>query len=164
MAAPAGNQFWKLRSKHGRNAIFDDHETLWNAACEYFESVDSRKWVKKDWVGKDAVEVERENETPYTKSGLCLFLDITEWRMLENLKNKSEDFLQTVSRIENVIITQKIEGASVGAFTPSIVALELGLRQNVDHTTNGDKLPASIPIVLANGKTYDDLKNELKPE
>lgn len=34
----------------------------------------------------------------------------------------------------------------------------------VDVTTSGDKLPASIPLVLSDGRTYDDLKNELTPE
>ena len=164
MSAPIGNQFWKLRAKHGRDKIFSDHNLLWESACEYFEATDSRKWVKKDWVGKDALKVERENETPYTKSGLCLFLDISEWRVLTDLKIVSEDFFQVVSRIENIIITQKTEGASVGAFNASIVSLELGLRQLVDHTTGGEKLPNAIPIVLSNGRSYDDLLNDLKPE
>jgi hypothetical protein len=34
----------------------------------------------------------------------------------------------------------------------------------IDLTTDGDKLPNAIPIVLGNGKSYDDLINELKPE
>jgi hypothetical protein len=147
MAAPEGNQFWKLRATHGRGKIFESPELLWDAACQYFESTDSRKWVKKDWVGKDAVQVERENETPYTKTGLCLFLDISEWRLLVDLKSVSEDFSQVVSRIENIIITQKTEGASVGAFNASIVSLELGLRQQIDHTTNGENLPSANPII-----------------
>jgi len=147
MSAPKGNQFWKLRSKHGRDKLIESPELLWEAACEYFEATDSRKWVKKDWVGKDALPVERENETPYTKSGLCLFLDISEWRLLIDLKTVSEDFSQVVSRIENIIITQKTEGASVGAFNASIVSLELGLKQQIDHTTNGENLPSANPII-----------------
>jgi len=34
----------------------------------------------------------------------------------------------------------------------------------LDLTTDGDKIPTAIPIVLGNGKSYDDLINELKPE
>ena len=37
MGAPKGNQFWKLRSKHGRDKLFTTPELLWQAACEYFE-------------------------------------------------------------------------------------------------------------------------------
>ncbi len=41
MPAPAGNQFWKARSSHGRSPIIIDPEKLWTACCEYFEWVDA---------------------------------------------------------------------------------------------------------------------------
>lgn len=34
----------------------------------------------------------------------------------------------------------------------------------LDVTTDGEKLNSSIPLVLEDGRTYEDLKNELKPE
>jgi hypothetical protein len=37
MGAPKGNEFWKMRSKHGRDALFASPELLWESACEYFE-------------------------------------------------------------------------------------------------------------------------------
>lgn len=142
MAATKGNQWWRLRSKHGRDKIFTDPQLLWESAMEYFEATDKRKWIKKDWVGKDAFEVIRETETPYTKSGLCLFLDISEWRLLETLKGESEDFSQIITHIEKIIYTQKIEGAAVGAFNASIVSRELGLKDqseikqtNINHNS-----------------------------
>src|SRR6188474_3778600 len=74
MAAPLGNQFWKIRSKHGRDKLFATPELLQEAAYEYFEWCDANPWVKKDWVGKDADKVDRELHRPYTISGLCLYL------------------------------------------------------------------------------------------
>lgn len=139
-----GNQFWKLRASNGRDKIFTSPEILWESACEYFEATDKRKWTKKDWVGKDAIEVERENETPYTKSGLALFLDC-DWRTIEALK-KDADFLHIITRIENIIYTQKIEGANVGAFNANIVARELGLAEKTMndnmHSVNEETLKA----------------------
>jgi hypothetical protein len=158
-----GNQWWRKRAKHGRDRIIQDPQILLESAHEYFEQTDSRKWTKKDWVGKDAIEVERENETPYTKSGLCVFLGIDSWRTIESLKNVNSDFLQVITHIENIIFTQKIEGASVGAFNASIVRRELGLQDSIDHTTKGNEIK-SIPLVLKDGKTLDDLMNELQPE
>ena len=35
-----GNQFWKFRSKHGRDKLFATPELLWDAACEYFDWMD----------------------------------------------------------------------------------------------------------------------------
>jgi len=130
MAAQSGNQWWKLRSKHGRDKIFSTPEILWEEAVKYFEATDARKWIKKDWVGKDAMQVERENETPYTKSGLFLFLgiDINTW----DLYKDREDFIHITSRIEQIIYTQKIEGAAVGAFNQNIVARELGLAEKTE--------------------------------
>lgn len=157
MTFQKGNEWWRKRSKHGRDRIITDHEALLESAYEYFEQTDSRKWIKKDWVGKDAFEVERENETPYTKSGLCVFLGVDNWRTIESLKELSSDFLHVVTHIENIIFTQKIEGASVGAFNASIVSRELHLSDNIDHTTNGKDLPSSpTPITIEIVKPKED--------
>lgn len=37
MSAPIGNQFWKLRSKHGRDTLFEDADKLKEAIEEYFQ-------------------------------------------------------------------------------------------------------------------------------
>lgn len=128
MAAPKKNAFWKLRSKHGRDLIFSSPTVLWEAACEYFEATDARKWVKADWVGKDAIKVYRETETPYTISGLCLFLDIDENTFYRYEKEEPyQDFWDIISRIRRIIFTQKFEGAAVGVFNANIIARDLGL-------------------------------------
>jgi hypothetical protein len=152
--APKGNAFWKLRSKHGRDLIFGTPDSLWEAACEYFEATDRRKWVKDDWVGKDAKKVTRETETPYTISGLCLYMDVSrEW--WNKFKNENrEDFLQVLARIENIIYTQKFEGASVGAFNASIIARDLGLKEQTDITTQGEKI-APVITVMVDGQIID---------
>lgn len=125
MAAPKGNKFWELRSTHGRDLIFSSPGILWEAAKEYFEATINRPWIKKDWVGKDAVEVDRETTPPFTITSLCLFLDIdrTTWAKYRQRK----DFIPVVTRIEDVIYSQKFEGASVGAYNPNIIARDLGL-------------------------------------
>lgn len=125
MAAPIGNQFWKLRATHGRDLIFSSPSILWQACIEYFEATDKRKWVKKDWVGKEAIEVERETDTPYTLMGLYIFLDITAQTWADY--RKREDFIETITRVEQIIYLKKFEGAAVGAYNPSIIARDLGL-------------------------------------
>ena len=66
MAAPKGNQFWKLRSKHGRDKLFTTPELLWEAACEYFEWIDENPLIQIDYRGKDADKVELPHTRPYT--------------------------------------------------------------------------------------------------
>lgn len=125
MAAPQNNQFWKQRSKHGRDKIFETTEILWEACAEYFESTDQRKWYKTEFNGKDARECRVPIETPYTLQGLCLFLDIDQktWALYE----KREDFIPITTRVRNIIYTQKFEGAAVGVFNANIIARDLGL-------------------------------------
>lgn len=53
-------------------------------------------------------------------------------------KADHEDFSWVITRIENVIRTQQLEGAIVGAFNPNIVSRIIGLsdKQKVTHTIN----------------------------
>lgn len=131
MAAPIGNQFWKLRSKHGRDKIFSSPEILWEAACEYFEATDNREdWDRQEWVGRDGEEVTRHVNIPYTLTGMYIFMDIshTTWA----LYRENKDFSAIITHIEHVIYTQKFEGASVGAFNHNIIARDLGLKDKAE--------------------------------
>lgn len=141
MAASEGNQFWKLRSKHGRDKIFQSPEILWEAACEYFEVTDKRIWEKIEYHGKDAKMCKVPIKPPYTIYGLTIFLDI-DLKTWNNYKNKEsyKDFFPIIAQIERIIYTQKFEGASVGIFNQSIIARDLGLRdtQEVSGKINVD--------------------------
>lgn len=133
-----GNQFWKLRSKHGVDALFTEPQKLWEAAVEYFEHTDARKWVKKDWVGKDAMEVDRETDTPYTITGLCIYLgcQVNWWRSFKTTAVFEEkDFGAVYHRIDQIIYNQKFEGAAVGAYNANIIARDLGLRDGMNLAT-----------------------------
>jgi len=47
-----GNEFWKARSKHGRDKIFTTPEILWEAACEYFEWVADNPLQKSNYLSR----------------------------------------------------------------------------------------------------------------
>jgi hypothetical protein len=132
MAATPGNQFWKLRCKHGRDKIFSTPEILWECCKEYFEATDKRKWVKTQYNGKDAIECKIPNETPYTWTGLYLYLDIGHQTWVDY--EKRQDFMEICTRVRNIIYTQKFEGAAVGAFHAMIVSRDLGLTERTNNT------------------------------
>ena len=136
MAAPAGNQFWKLRSKHGRDLIFSSPTVLWEACCEYFEATERRVWTKKDWVGKDAKEVNRDTTPPFTLKTLYIFLDTNAQTWSEY--RKRDGFAEICTRVENIIYAQKFEGAAVGAYNHAIIARDLGLRDGIDTTVRNE--------------------------
>ena len=174
MAAPAGNQFWKLRSKHGRDKLFATPELLWDAACEYFQWCDENPWttrkatqktvpVKKK-IGKKMQTVMEEQtqrevtptQRPYTLTGLCIYLNASSvwWRKFKEqcTVNEEHDFLSVIARVEETIETQQLEGAVVGAFNANIIARKLGLTDKQQHELSGN-VSTGLNIIV---KSDDD--------
>lgn len=133
MAAPKGNKFWELRAKHGVDALFTDPDKLWDAAAEYFEWCEENPLIEIDYKGKDADMVEIPKMRAFTIMGLCLFLDCNEvyFNHFKTTKTYSEnqDFSKVVTRIEQIIYTQKFTGAAAGFLNPNIIARDLGLKE-----------------------------------
>ncbi len=136
MPAPEGNQFWRLRSKHGRDKLFSTPELLWEAACEYFDWCDGNPWnVTKITTKKSGTETDTTpTQRPYSLSGLCLYLNCSQSYFREFKRHCSEDFMTVVSRIEETIETLQFEGAAVGAFNANIIARKLGLSEKQEIT------------------------------
>ena len=165
MAAPKGNQFWKLRSKHGRDKLFATPDLMWKAACEYFQWCDENpffeleqaKSISKPFKDKETGEVVFPEQLiklpkmrPYTIQGLCLYLDcnVKYFNDFEKeLKDKedilSQDFSDIVTRIREIIYNQKFSGAASGFLNPSIIARDLGLSDKQELTGKDGE-----PIVL----------------
>lgn len=174
MAAPEGNQFWKLRSKHGRDKLFETSELLWDAACEYFQWCEDNPWVKSETITRLSGIDTKDSPTarPFTLEGLALYCDATTswWRQfkgrLDDVKDK--DFVTVVTRIEDVIYKQKFEGAAVGAFNANIIARDLGLKdsQGIDHTTKGESITAKEQdlsnLSTEDLKTFQELQSKIE--
>lgn len=138
MPAPEGNQFWKLRSKHGRDRLFETPDLLWEAACEYFEWCQKNPLIEIDFKGKDADKVELPRMMAFTMQGLCLYLDCNTayFRQFKgNLPEGEKDFSTVITRIEETIYHQKFTGAAAGFLNPNIIARDLGLtdKKELDH-------------------------------
>ncbi len=127
MAAPEGNRFWMARSSHGRAPKFASAEILWDVCVEYFE------WVEANPLWEDNL-VSYQGATKHeptakmramTIAGLCIFLDIdqTTWGEYRS----REGFSSVTSRVDDIIRTQKFQGAAADLLNPSIIARDLGL-------------------------------------
>lgn len=159
MSAPEGNQFWKARTKHGRDKLFSSDEALWEACCEYFQ------WVEDNPLWEDKVSFYQGVPThdpiqkmrPMTIGGLCIFLDInrstwTDWKT-------DEDFSAVVTRAENIIYEHKFAGAAADLLNPNIIARDLGLADKTDHTSSDGSMTPKEPRTLA-----DFYETDPKPE
>lgn len=162
MGAPLNNNFWTLRSKHGRDRIFSDPAILLEAAGEYFEKVDADPWHKNEAIkgGDKAGEIVRlPTQQPYTLKGLCHFLDI-EFQTWLNYKER-EEFKGAITRIEDFIYNQKFIGASVGAFNANIIARDLGLVDKKDVTSENESLGKGFFNLLKEVQTVKEEKPNL---
>ena len=127
MAAPKGNQYWRLRSKDGRDRIFETPDDLAKAAEEYFNWIDDNPLQEEQIVKyKDSFTIGKVSKMrPYTIHGLCNYIDIAVSTFMEYEKLK--DFSKVTTRIRQIIYNQKFEGAAAGFLNPNIIARDLGL-------------------------------------
>jgi hypothetical protein len=131
MGAPAGNQFWKLRSKHGRDKLFATPELLWKAACEYFQWCEDNPITDtRSFGGKQKIQ------RPFTMQGLCLYLRCNTAYFRQFKEVCSNDFSTIIQDIEDTIYQQKFELAAIGILKDNFIARELGLKENSQVDTN----------------------------
>lgn len=157
MAAPAGNQFWKIRSKHGRDKIFLTPDLMRDAAFEYFQWCDDHPWYHNEAIKsgeQTGAIVKVPTSRPYTLSGLCVYIGCSDsyFRYFKSTMKESEkEFLTVIEEIETIIYTQKFEGAAVGVFNSNIIARDLGLRDKTESDVNVTGNPIQIVMPPDNG-------------
>jgi hypothetical protein len=146
MGAPTGNQFWKNRTKHGRDRLFSSPKALWEASCEYFEWVEANPlWENKVAQFQGAViDMPVAKMRAMTLDGLWFYLKIGNQTWYEY--KSREDFSEVITDIEQVIRNQKFTGAAADLLNPNIIARDLGLKDTSahDHTSSdGSMTPKS---------------------
>lgn len=141
MSAPKGNQFWKLRSKHGRDKLFVTPELLWEAACEYFEWCEENPlYETKAFAFQGIVTTEKlPVMRAMTLSQLCFYLNCDEsyFRYFKStLKESDYDFLTVIKAIESTIYNQKFQGAAGNLLNGNIISRDLGLIDRSEMTVD----------------------------
>lgn len=135
MPAPPGNNFWQLRSKHGRDPLFASPELMWQAATEYFQYCIDNPLISIEYFGKDAEEKHVPKVQAFTLHGLCLYLDCNTayFRQFKETElGKTKDFSTVVTRIEETIYHQKFIHAAAGFLNANIIARDLGLKEQTN--------------------------------
>ena len=160
--APKGNRFWELRAKHGRDRLFATPELMLNAAIEYFQWCLDNPLIEIDFMNtkNGIVKVEKPKMRAFTMHGLCSYLDANTVyfnHFEDSIKGKDDDlskgFCKVITHIREMIYNQKFQGAAAGFLNPNIIARDLGLKDNQDITSAGEKLQQLQPIIIeSNGK------------
>lgn len=163
-----GNEFWKLRTKHGRDKLFSDPALLLETAYEYFKLCDRSPWVRPELVKYqgDATEYEISLGRPYSMDGFTIYLGVSGayFRAAKaNIKTKidakratpeEEALLEAIQLIESICYTQNLEGATVRVFDAGIIAKKLGLTENMNVNQVTE---AKVTVTVRDQETADDL-------
>lgn len=141
MAAPKGNNYWQFAGKHGRSFKYTP-DNLWLEALDYFKWMSDRVWNKNEAIksGDMAGElVQVPTSTPLSIESFCVFADISTdtFRNYNSNTDNYKDFFEVSTRIKTIIETNQLEGATVGAYNPNIIARKLGLVDKKEDVSKG---------------------------
>lgn len=169
-----GNKFWELRSKHGRDKIFTEPETLLNQAKEYFKWCDENPLYKNEMIrgGDLAGEIiPIPTMRPYTIYGLTMFLGVNKGYFDDferGLRGKSDEiskgFSVVITYIREVIYHQKYDGAVIGVFNASLIAKDLGLVEKTEVKTevSGEVTNHNIDYSKLSDETLRDILRNIQ--
>ncbi len=148
---PGTIPYWKVRPPNLKKwPLFKTSEELWQAAVEYF-----------DWCDENPIPVQKSSfyqgspshwyedaPRPYTLKGLCTFLGINHSRFRHWRRNEEWAHLHpAIAIIDQIIYTQKFEGAAVNIFNAMIVTRDLGLKEGLDHSSSDGSMSPTLTEV-----------------
>lgn len=138
--APIGNEFWRLvKNPTGRPTAYTP-DSLWRKACKYFEWV-YKNPLKAKKVFSNGTRATVDKLRPMTEKAFCLFAGIGEETFRRYKTDETYKEFWGVSRvIEQIIYSQKFEGAAVDLFNASIIARDLGLVDKKQLEIDWEKL------------------------
>lgn len=128
-----------MGQRKGKNHKYiETPEKMWEFFSAYRDEVKRQPIMKHDFVGKDAMEVERKLERPLTMEGFHNYLaenniisDPSDY--FENTDGRYKDYVQVCARIKRTIRQDQIEGGMAGIFNPNITQRLNGLVEKVQE-------------------------------
>ena len=142
MPAPKGNQFWKNAKNPGAPIKFETPELLWEESCEYFEWCDDNPLEEEKLFHSQGIITRGTayKMRAYTLKELCLFLGVGEAYLKQFNEEKHKEFSSVITRIRDIIFTQKFTGAAADLLNPNIIARDLGLADKKDLNVKANVL------------------------
>lgn len=161
-------KIWKLAATTPRDGVFDKGELLIQYAQEFFEWCDVtpryRTEVVKHKMEWNTIEIEMRR--PYTLSGMCSYLGVTQgyFRAVKHdIKEKVESgtvneeeigVLAAIEWIEQIVFTDQIEGAATGEYNANLMSRINGLADNVNNATT---MSPTLRIITRDAETAANL-------
>ena len=158
----------KENKKVGRPKSIETPELMYNYFKAYINLTKSNPFEVKDWVGKEAKEVNRQKEKPLTLEGFenyCFKKGIIN-DLGDYFSNKDErytEFATICSRIRKMIRQDQIEGGMANIYNSSITQRLNGLvdKQEIDTKIEQSLFP-EIDYSKLSDETLHDLLNNIQ--
>jgi hypothetical protein len=134
----------RLLSKRKSDIIIQP-EALLKAAAEYFEWCEEHPLLEsKVFQNKGTiVEAEVPKMRPFTMKGLANWLGMTSTR-LAGMAGRGGEWVDALERIEEVVYTQKFDGAATGLLNASLIARDLGLAEKKEIAEQSSAVVAVV--------------------
>jgi hypothetical protein len=160
MAAPQGNQYWKLAHNFRKPKKLTPDEVI-DKALEYATWCEENPLIEEKVFGT-GVKMEVNKLRAMTIQGFCLFANIRTKTFYEY--EKDEAYSNITACVKDLFYAQKLEGAAADLLNPNIIARELGLKdtQEIDHLNNGNSFNSltDAELVTRLGKLLEPGKKE----
>lgn len=134
----AGNAYWRNRAKDGRDKVYDDADELLEKCVEYFEWNLNNPMKSEKIVGTPPQRMDVDVPRVMSLMGLSLFIGQTSKTWCETRTNTTDPEMKAVIRwAEEIIRSNKYEGAVGGFFNAMILVRDLGLTDKSEVTNVG---------------------------
>lgn len=139
----------------GKNKYIETPEKMWELFKSYKKETNSTPFKTPDWVGKDAMKVNREHMKVLTMEGFeCYVMDhtkITYPDLTEYFEGKNEsykNYFPVCSRVKREIRRDQIEKGMAGLANASITQRLNNLKEHTEHSGEilGDKKDITVTI------------------
>lgn len=130
----ADAQYWQQKPKGQGVMAYPTPDHLREAACEAFDWMTAhpkKRAVTACYKGVFAKTTENL-ERPFTHHALCLVMGISRTAFAHY--RAREEFAEVMEWIDDVIYTQKFEGAATGLLNANFIARDLGLAERNEIT------------------------------
>jgi len=126
-----------------KRAQFANPQEFLRAAAEYFDwCVDHPLYEEQVFQYKgDITRADKKKVRVFTREGLCTFLNIPLSR-IDAYRRRGDDWEEAIEIVDQIIRTQKFEGAAAGLLNPGMITRDLGLvDKQVVETTAPEEAP-----------------------
>lgn len=113
-------------------------DDLWAAATAYFAWAEANPILTEKSATHEGEFITHEEPRArvFTVGALCVFIGLSSHSYYVIRKDKEHHLYPAVMHIDEVIKTQKYEGAAVGVFNANMIARDLGLAEVQDHKSS----------------------------